>query len=137
FSIILEAETKTPEYRTRFLEANIVMYPIKIQIKDDVQPPNQIVEIQVSSRNEDLLNGKFFRVLSDNFDYCRLVMEDLKGAIILNIAPQVARERNDMSAPSEMLLDGKYLTNALSTSSRRTSRPSTQAGVFISSPSRI
>ncbi|WP_320408694.1 AAA family ATPase [Candidatus Magnetobacterium casense] len=113
FSVILEAETKTPEYRTRFLEANIVMCPIKISIKNDIQTPNQIVEMQVSSRNEELLEGRFFRVLSDNFDYCGLVREDLKGTTILSIVPQVARERNDMSAPSKMLPDGKYLTNAL------------------------
>ncbi|MBV6342067.1 AAA family ATPase [Candidatus Magnetobacterium casense] len=109
FSIILEAKTETLKYKTIFPEARITISSIKIPTNDN----DNILAMISSSSNEELLGGKFFRVLSDKFDYCRLVREDLKGTTILSIAPQVARERNDTIHPSEMLSDGKYLTNAL------------------------
>ncbi|KJU86070.1 ATPase [Candidatus Magnetobacterium bavaricum] len=109
FSIILEAKTETETVKDKAKsEARIIVSSVKIPTND-----TDYIFMMLTSSYEELLGGKFFRVLSDNFDYCRLVREDLKGTTILSIAPQVARERNDTIHPSEMLSDGKYLTNAL------------------------
>ncbi|MBF0539579.1 MAG: AAA family ATPase [Nitrospirae bacterium] len=134
FNIILEAKAEETKDIQEFfgldgaVEIKIVMKSEDLK-KDfyrnstqgmlrDRQPANPVIlnysdNYKTHSFHEELLNGKFFRVLSDYYDYCHLVREDLISTTILSIDPKIARGDNDTTDPSEMLPDGKYLTNAL------------------------